>query len=115
LLRDLLSAVCPLKECGAVLPKLVQDLAYDSSLTKASWLAVGLAALLGAAAMLLVFGAIAILIWLVHWVLRTGKSISVIATGLAIVTVGWLLALLHLYPLNWVYLRRGRVKIPRAA
>jgi predicted acylesterase/phospholipase RssA/MinD-like ATPase involved in chromosome partitioning or flagellar assembly len=115
LLRDLLSAVCPFKECGAVLPKLVQELAYDSSLTKVSWFAVGLAALLGAAAMLLVFGAIVILIWLVHWVLRTEKSISVIATGLAIVTVGWLLALLHLYPLNWVYLRRGRVKVPRAA
>jgi hypothetical protein len=36
---------------------------------------------------------------------------TVIATGVLMVTVGWLLALIHLYPLNWLFLRYGRIKI----
>jgi hypothetical protein len=28
------------------------------------------------------------------------------------ITVGWVVALAHLYPLNWLYLQYGRIKVP---
>jgi hypothetical protein len=48
----------------------------------------------------------------VHRAFRTQKNITVIATGLIVITVGWLVALVHLFPLNWLYLRHGRIKVP---
>lgn len=50
------------------------------------------------------------IVWMLHRLFRTGKGLSVIVTGVLIVTVGWLVALIHLYPLNWLYLYSGRIK-----
>jgi predicted acylesterase/phospholipase RssA len=49
------------------------------------------------------------LLWLIHRLFRSPKSWTVIATGLLMVTVGWAVAKVHLYLLDWLYLRTGRV------
>jgi predicted acylesterase/phospholipase RssA len=50
-------------------------------------------------------------LWLVHRLLGTEKGATVIVTGVLMVVFGWLLALVHLFPLNWFYLRYGRIKV----
>jgi predicted acylesterase/phospholipase RssA len=49
-----------------------------------------------------------LLAWSVHRLCHTGKSLTVIATGLLMVTVGWLVALLHLAIFDCLYLATGR-------
>jgi predicted acylesterase/phospholipase RssA len=111
--RHLLGAYCPnsnVKACSE-LSSLLGGYAADSTLRSISWLAVGLTALLEVAFVLLGIAATSIVLWLVHRLFRTQKSITVIATGLLVITVGWVVALVHLFPLNWLYLRHG--KVPR--
>ena len=49
--------------------------------------------------------------WLTHLVCRTRKSVTVIATGIVAVTVGWAVALAHLAIFDPAYLQLG--KVPR--
>jgi hypothetical protein len=96
--------------CGALM-RLLGSYGYGSQPENVSWLIVGLAVLFGLAAALFGVVATTIFLWLVHRGFRDQKSITVIATGLMIITVGWAVALVHLYPLNWLYLQRGRVRV----
>jgi cytochrome c biogenesis protein CcdA len=113
-LRHLLAAFCPssgVNECGA-LHGLLGVYASAPPDRNVPWLVVAMTALLAAALALLAIAAASILLWLVHRLFRTQKSITVIATGLIVITAGWLVALVHLFPLNWLYLRYGRIKAP---
>jgi predicted acylesterase/phospholipase RssA/MinD-like ATPase involved in chromosome partitioning or flagellar assembly len=110
-LRHLLAAFCPssgVNECGA-LHGLLGVSASGPPDRNVPWLVVAMTA---AAQALLAIAAASILLWLVHRLFRTQKSITVIATGLIMITAGWLVALVHLFPLNWLYLRYGRIKAP---
>jgi hypothetical protein len=51
-----------------------------------------------------------IVAWGAHRLCRTRKSITVIATGLLMVTVGWIAALVHLAVFDRLYLRIGKVR-----
>jgi hypothetical protein len=113
-LRHALSTFCPssgIKECGALL-NLLGGSATVPPDRNVTLLVVAMTTLLIAAVALLGVAAASILLWLVHRAFRTQKNITVIATGLIVITVGWLVALVHLFPLNWLYLRHGRIKVP---
>jgi len=116
-IRDALDAFCLDSTCGRVLASLLGPSAYasnafDSTAHGFSWLAVATAALLGATLGLLLIIASSLVLWLAHRRLPAPKSMTVIFTGLVMVTVGWLVAWIHLVPLNWLYLRYGKVKLP---
>ncbi|MEA2758060.1 MAG: hypothetical protein QOH65_673 [Methylobacteriaceae bacterium] len=109
--RSGLSAFCSGSPgCGALV-SVLGPYAYGSSPGNVSWLIVGLTVLFGLAVALFGIVATSIFLWLVHRAFRDQKSITVIATGLMVITVGWIVALLHLHPLNWLYLQRGRVRV----
>jgi predicted acylesterase/phospholipase RssA len=84
----------------------------------AEWLAaqwapardVGIAVTSGVGLALLAFAGLVGATWLAHRLFRSRKSLTVIATGLLTVTVGWLLALVHLAFFDWLFLRIGKVK-----
>lgn len=59
---------------------------------------------------LLAVAACGIVAWILHRLFRTGKSVSVIVTGLLVVTVGWLGAVLHLAIFDRLYRMRGKVR-----
>jgi predicted acylesterase/phospholipase RssA len=59
---------------------------------------------------LLAVAACAIVAWLLHRLFRTGKSATVIVTGLLMVTVGWLGAVLHLAVFDPLYQMKGKVR-----
>jgi predicted acylesterase/phospholipase RssA len=50
-----------------------------------------------------------LLIWLTHRLFRSQKSMTVIVTGLLMVTVGWALARAHLLLFDWLYRRTGKL------
>jgi predicted acylesterase/phospholipase RssA len=51
------------------------------------------------------------LIWLTHRLFRSRKSMTVIVTGLFMITVGWALASIHMLFFDWLYQRAGRVTL----
>jgi hypothetical protein len=102
LLRLILPMLCPYlntSACGAIV-----NLLGDTW-----WLGLVLAALRLPAQVLLGFGILSFAIWVVHFFCGTRKSMTVIATGLLVGTVGWLFAWINLGPLNWIYLQSGKV------
>lgn len=103
-------AILSINRCGRVLTNLLDGYASDPSTGKLSWLVVGPAILVGLTAVFLAASAVSIFLWLGHRIFGSQKSITVIASGLMMVAGGWLIALAHLFPLNWVYLRHGKVK-----
>ena len=50
-----------------------------------------------------------LLVWLTHRLFRSQKSMTVIVTGLLMVTVGWALARAHLLLFDWLYNRTGKL------
>jgi hypothetical protein len=64
----------------------------------------------GATVVLAAAGAATALIWLLHRAFGSRKSVSVIVTGLVLISVGWLVALVQLALLDPIYLRLGRVR-----
>ena len=104
-LRQAVGAFCPLLKVGACGT-------LSSALGDAPWFGVGLATLRRPAELMLGFAVLCVVFWLIHFCLRTRKSMTVIATGLVMVTVGWLFALINLFLLNGLYLRGGKVKVP---
>jgi predicted acylesterase/phospholipase RssA len=106
-IRLIVGKVCSYFNFGAC--DMVANLLGD-----ASWLGLVLArlGLRWPADIILGFGVLSLVFWLVHFLFGTRKSMTVIATGLVMVTVGWLFALINLYPLNGIYLRYGKVKVP---
>jgi predicted acylesterase/phospholipase RssA len=80
-----------------------------SLLGDTSWLGSVLATLRWPSYVILGFGVVSFVIWLVHLFCGTRKSMTVIATGLLVGTVGWFFALINLGPLNWIYLQSGKV------
>jgi len=114
-LRATLTARCPMSVsagCRAALYNVLGSFAFDPSSAKASWLLVILSMLLIVTLVLLAGGLVSVSIWLIHRVFDTKKSMTVIASGVLFATVGWIVALFHLYPLNSLYLRIGRIKVP---
>jgi predicted acylesterase/phospholipase RssA len=106
--RLILHMLCPYSNsnaCGVVL----------SLLGDTSWLGLVLATLRWPGEVILGFGIISLVIWLVHFFCGSRKSMTVIATGLLVGTVGWFFALINLWPLNPIYLRSGKVKAPPQA
>jgi len=76
------------------------------------WLISSTAAALLLTVMLVIFMTlVSAFLWLVHRLLGTEKGATVIFTGVLMVAFGWLLALVHLFPLNWFYLRYGRIRV----
>jgi hypothetical protein len=81
-----------------------------------SWLAVGVltiaTALAIAISLLIGIVTVSIVFWLAHRRFGTQKSLTVIATGLVVITFGWFVALINLFPFNWLYVRYGKIKVP---
>jgi predicted acylesterase/phospholipase RssA len=100
------------KACSALAGVLGSYAKDTSAAAGVSWLSAGLQGLRWTVSALLGIGAVSLGLWVLHRVFRTRKSLTVIATGLVMVTVGWFFALIHLFPLNWLYLRYGRVQVP---
>jgi predicted acylesterase/phospholipase RssA len=112
--RHMIGAICSgsdIKACGA-LSGVIGSYAFDLTPKSFSWLAMGLAILRWAAEATVGIAIVSIVLWLFHRLFRTQKSITVIATGLVTITIGWFFALINLYPLNWLYLRYGKVNLP---
>ena len=100
------------KACNALTGVLGSYARDTTAAAGVSWLSAGLQGLRWTVSALLGIGAVSLALWVIHRVFRTRKSLTVIATGLVMVTVGWFFALIHLFPLNWLYLRYGRVQAP---
>jgi hypothetical protein len=113
--RYAISELCEtpsVKACSTLTGVLGSYAKDTSAAAGVSWLSAGLQGLRWTVSALLGIGAVSLALWVIHRVFRTRKSLTVIATGLVMVTVGWFFALIHLFPLNWIYLRYGRVQVP---
>jgi hypothetical protein len=110
-LRQALGTFCPglnAQVCNIVSSALG---GYNPEPGSINWFSAALAALLRVAEVAVGIAAASIVLWLAHRAFRSQKGLTVIVTGLMVVTVGWLIALFHLFPLNWLYLHYGKVKI----